>query len=109
MTVAVKVVFNRFPELIGGLEAKAEAVVTQAALEIEQGMKDRAPVDTGNLKSSIHVVDSARLTKLVGTNVFYAAYQEFGTARNPAHPFAIPAAEEVRPRFIAAMEAVLSL
>lgn len=35
--------------------AQAEAVVVKAALDIERGAKERAPVDTGALKNSIHV------------------------------------------------------
>ena len=35
--------------------AQAEDVVEKAARDVERGAKQRAPVDTGALKSSIHV------------------------------------------------------
>ena len=37
-------------------DAQVEGVVTKAAFDIERGAKERAPVDTGALKNSIHVV-----------------------------------------------------
>jgi HK97 gp10 family phage protein len=42
-----------------------------------------APVDDGNLRSSInHVVDGSGKRVVIGTNVEYAPYQEFGTGRH---------------------------
>jgi hypothetical protein len=38
-------------------DAQVEAVVVKGAFDIERGAKERAPVDTGALKSSIHVVE----------------------------------------------------
>jgi len=38
-------------------DQQVEGVVTKAAFDIERGAKERAPVDTGALKNSIHVVD----------------------------------------------------
>lgn len=44
-----------------------------------------APVDTGNLKGSIDKkVSIGEEAVYVGTNVDYAIYQEFGTAKNKA-------------------------
>lgn len=38
--------------------SQAEAVVEKAARDVERGAKINAPVDTGALRSSIHVVDA---------------------------------------------------
>jgi len=60
-----------------------EAFTKSAAL-VERGAKQRAPVDINRLRSSItHAVDTAPvpLWGKVGTRVFYAPYQEFGTSR----------------------------
>lgn len=52
------------------------------------------PVDTGRLRSSITVTqgrDGKGFFVDVGTNVEYASYVEYGTARSPAQPFIRPA------------------
>jgi len=38
-------------------DAQVEAVVTKGAFDVERGWKERAAVDTGAYKNSIHVVD----------------------------------------------------
>ena len=50
----------------------------EACLVVENAAKSKVPVDTGNLRSSItHDVDEDE--GVVGTNVEYAPYVEFGT------------------------------
>lgn len=77
------------------------------ALEIQKGAKERCLVDSNRLRSSIKiqpVTDFATGTSLkVGTDVFYAPYVEFGTRHWAGKAFLFPAAEEVKPRFIAAL------
>lgn len=54
----------------------------RSGLTVEGGAKERAPVDTGLLRSSITTeLDKSALPLFVkvGTNVPYAPYQEFGT------------------------------
>lgn len=49
-------------------------------LQAQEYAAARAPVDTGNLKNSMtHQLGDKCV--YVGTNVFYATYQEFGTRR----------------------------
>lgn len=59
------------------------AVLTLLALRVEREARKNAPVDTGRLRASItHRVYPEGTTKVVaevGTNVAYAAAQEFGT------------------------------
>lgn len=60
------------------------------ARQIEGDAKERAPVDTGRLRSSVgHEVthEGAEVVGRVGTNVVYAPYVEFGT-----RPHWVPAA-----------------
>lgn len=74
--------------------------VRRAALEVQAGAKQRAPVDTGRLRNSIAVEISAEGTSAqVGSNVEYAGYVEHGTRRNRAQPYLFPAYEEAMPRF----------
>lgn len=56
----------------------------RAAMAVQGRAREKSPVDTGRLRSSIvYEVDSASppLYAKVGSDVFYAPYQEFGTGR----------------------------
>lgn len=78
------------------LQRKAEQMVSDlhgapildamrdSVLIIDRGAKQNAPVDTGRLRASITPgVSSAGddVEGVVGTNVYYAPFQEFGTRR----------------------------
>lgn len=75
------------PELIKKLGPKLVArpmhnFFERSTIAIENRAKQKAPTDTGRLKSSItHKVDDAEVPHWgqVGTNVKYAPYMEFGT------------------------------
>ena len=74
----------------GGLEAASLIVEADATL--------RAPVDTGNLRSSItHRVLSDEEAH-IGTNVEYAPYVEQGTSKMAAQPFLRPALDNNKSR-----------
>ena len=78
-------------------------------LQIERKAKENCAVDTGRLRASISTAwtghtttDSDKVqapatekTVVVGTNVRYATYVEFGTKRMPARPFLRKAFDEV--------------
>lgn len=64
-------------QVLAWLEAIGEDAAGTAA--------DKAPVDTGRLKSSISsAVVADEKAAYIGTNVEYAPYQEFGTSRGIA-------------------------
>lgn len=75
--------------LMDGAIARAlEAIGIQA----EAYAKEKCPVDTGRLRSSIsHTRDDS--VAYIGTNVEYAAYVELGTQKTKAQPYLRPAAE----------------
>lgn len=53
-----------------------------------------APIDTGLLRSSIAVHYGKWPEGIyadIGTDVYYGPFQEFGTSRNPEHPYLRPA------------------
>jgi len=80
------------------------ALVERVALEIQRDAKVRAPVDTGALQSSITAAQTKADTRTVewtvGTNIQYAAAQEFGTSRGvPPHPYLGPALEAARVKY----------
>ncbi len=63
-----------------------EDALRAGALQIEGPAKQKAPVRTGNLKRSIHIETSSTDTSAearIGTNLVYAAVQEFGGTISP--------------------------
>lgn len=73
--------------------------MTKACLLVERDAKINAPVDTGRLRASITNrldIEENHLVGIVGTNVDYASFQEFGTSKMAAHPFLFPALESNR-------------
>ena len=61
---------------------RIETVINFHALKIESAAKNRVPVDTGRLRSSIKTEKLGELGREVYTNVEYAPYIEFGTYGN---------------------------
>lgn len=108
MSVTISVTFNRFPEIAAALPGQTQAVVRKASFDVEAQAKNRAPVDTGALKSSISTeFEDNGLTGIIAPHVEYAAFVEFGTRRMSAQPYMTPAAEVVKPAFVAAMKQML--
>lgn len=62
-----------------------ESATMKAGLKAEYFVKKNTPVDTGNLRSSINTQlfakKSDRTEAVVGTNVEYAPFVEFGTRK----------------------------
>lgn len=132
----VSITFNRFPEIAAALPEKTDIVVRKTAFDVEGQAKMRAAVDTGALKSSIYVTlgngestygqavadalsanPNAGIVPefpkppeheaVIGPSVDYGVHVEYGTSRMSGQPFMIPAAEVLRPAFIAAMKQML--
>jgi HK97 gp10 family phage protein len=77
---------------------EAGRIVRGAAFSIEGHAKNKAPVDTGALKSSLTAEKKRGVLRWwVHDGVEYGIYQELGTSRMSAQPFLIPAVEAVRP------------
>lgn len=101
-----RIVENKFPQIIAGMEAKADAIVTKTAMDLEAHAKSRAPVDTGTLKNSIQAtrVGAAHWRIVVGAD--YGMYVEWGTVNMAAQPFFQPAIQAVTPAFLTAIRKV---
>lgn len=101
-----RIVENKFPQIIAGMEAKADAIVTKTAMDLEAHAKSRAPVDTGTLKNSIQAtrVGVAHWRIVVGAD--YGMYVEWGTVNMAAQPFFQPAIQAVTPAFLTAIRKV---
>jgi HK97 gp10 family phage protein len=81
--------------------AEASQVVRGAAFLCQRVAIQRVPVDTGFLRSSITVGDiwggtlqPGALAAQVGPEAAYGAHVEYGTVKQGAQPYMIPAAEQ---------------
>lgn len=97
MPVVVQLNFNG---VAAQVVQRASAVVQKTAMDLEARAKQIVPVDTGLLKSSIQHQRVDDLTAQVDVYAEYAGYVEFGTTRQAAQPYLVPAAEETRVEFI---------
>lgn len=129
--VEITVIYDHFPELAKGLEIVVSQLVRKAAFDIQALAQASHPYqdDTGFNTSSIYVVTHDESTYGQGVNTpsggatlldeveqpeskteaivavgsSYGLYLEMGTVNMPAFPYLTPAAELVKPEFIAAM------
>ena len=90
---------NDLPKIASRLQRELPQLVKRAAFRIEAKAKQLAPVDTGLLRNSIQTRINGPLKATVGTNVEYAAAQEFGTRHQKGTPFLTPAADEEQKEF----------
>lgn len=85
------------PKTLGHL---ARTVVRKTAKDVEGTAKGLAPVDTGNLKSSIGTSDlralgtSGSIEAEIRATANYAIFQEVGTSRMAPQPFMGPAVDK---------------
>jgi len=86
---------SRKDEVLKELDGAVEAALEMIGQSVVKYASELAPKDTGRLKNSItHVTKQPDdMSVTVGTNVEYAAYQEFGTSKMEAHPYLKPAVE----------------
>lgn len=89
---------------------KAQVIVRKTAYDVERDAKAFAPVDTGNLRSSISHTDlrtvgqSGDLAVEIGPTANYGHFVELGTSRQAPQAYMGPALDRNAPGFIAAME-----
>jgi len=96
--VELRNAFNRSPKVIAG---EMGDLLDKAAITLTGHAKTFAPVRTGALRGSIHkegpVATKNIVFVIVGTNIFYAPFQEFGTSRGvPAKRYMARARELTR-------------
>ncbi len=65
------------------IKMPANAAIKKATLQFERDVKMATPLDTGRLRSSITHQFLSEMTGLVGTNVGYAPFIEFGHTQTP--------------------------
>lgn len=121
-TTVVRIRSNRFAAIAARLPGAVGDVVMESAHDVEGVIKaamaepksgnvyanghvasapGEAPaMDTGTLAASIQVEPDGPTRAAVFTNQDYSAHLEYGTRSMAARPAWVPAAEQVRPRFL---------
>jgi HK97 gp10 family phage protein len=90
---------SRLPEIAAELAPKMDAVMATTARTVEAKAKARVSVDTGRLRSRIHVERTgiAEYMVIAGDDqAFYGHIVEHGGAHTPARPFLVPSLEDTR-------------
>ena len=89
-----------------------ENITKKSSLKIESDAIWNAPIDTGRLEASINAdgvkSQSGVITADIGTNVDYAEDVEFGTSRQVAQPYLIPAFNKEAPKYKKAVKDALT-
>jgi HK97 gp10 family phage protein len=73
------------------LREKTDEILGLHAELIENDAKHICPVRTGKLQNSIFHMQTGELQYIVGTELYYGPYVEYGTSRMMAQPFMRPA------------------
>lgn len=107
MSGAIRITFDRLPEIAAKLPQVTSTVVRKAAFDVEAQAKSELyeghGVDTGLLKSSIQTDMEGDLRAIVAPHTEYASYVEFGHHSFTGYHYMTQAAEWVRPAFLEAM------
>lgn len=70
---------KKLDKLGGDIPQSMQKAMLRGGAVFEAGAKEHCPVDTGQLRESIHTEAQSESTVTVGTSVQYAPYVEFGT------------------------------
>lgn len=84
----------------GTIARDARRITNQYATLIVKEAKRRVPVDTGDLKRSIHKTGGAREGAGVVADMPYAGFVEYGTSRTRPQPYLGPAFAMYRKDYI---------
>jgi HK97 gp10 family phage protein len=108
MTLVTRIDLTGLERLTAELEPKAEAILTDAAFEIEaQAKVFEVRFKTGALRNGINVNQPfEKMRRVISDSVTYGIYHELGTSRISAQPFMVPAVEAVRAKFEKMWEAL---
>jgi HK97 gp10 family phage protein len=131
MKTTISLTYNRIPEIRKRFPGIVQNIVDKAAGDIEQIAKKsmsapkhgkvykrgkkkhrasapgEAPaIDIGKLSNSIEVIKEGAGVDVVVVHSEYGAALEFGTEHIKARPFMDPAAQKVKPKFLAALRSL---
>jgi HK97 gp10 family phage protein len=95
----MKLVSN-FKALARKAPIAAGRALVQTGKDIASLASQLAPVDTGALRDSYRSEQVSETTVLVGTDLKYAPYVEYGTSDHEAQPHLTPAFHQSRATFV---------
>lgn len=78
----------------GAMEKAAQQIIMQTAMKVQSEAQTRAPIKSGRLRNSISVSYPTPMSAVIGPQVEYGVYQEFGTGSRgefPGTPYTISA------------------
>lgn len=81
------------------VKTRGRQALRKTALDTVRSAKNRAPVDTGNLKGSIGASFDGDLHAEIGPTADYGYWVEMGTSRMAPQPYLAPAADIHFPLF----------
>lgn len=88
----------------------AGQATVKTAADITRDAQLMAPVDTGNLRSSIgYTMSKGNLHAEIGPTASYGIYLELGTYKMRAQPFLFPATDRHVPAYEAALAQIVTL
>lgn len=104
LKTSVSITLNRFPELARKLPKAVDTVCRKTATDIQAGATVRTTrVDTGAMRGGYVVEQVGLHTWIIYNTQFYQIYHELGTVHITALGMLVPAAEQNRAPFLAAM------
>ena len=108
MTLVTKIDLTGLERLTKEMEPRAEAILTEAAFEIEANAKIyEKRIKSGALRNGINVnTPFPKMKRVISDAVDYGIYHELGTSRISAQPFMVPAVEAIREKFSKMWEAL---
>lgn len=79
--LSLRVAFDHLPELTADLGRRVRRAQEKTALDVQNDWKAGVRVETGTLRRSVRVVARDERSIVVGTDVPYAPFEEYGTRR----------------------------
>ena len=102
-TADLKALRKAFSEAAVAISQGLEDGVSESAHALRDDAKRNAPVgETGKLRDGIaaHVEGLKAEVAVFDLDAYYSQFVEFGTSKQPAQPFMLPAVEAERKRFV---------
>lgn len=97
------VVYNKIPKIMAAAPNLVESALAKTAFDTQMLAIQTAPVDTGNLASSIRAEQLDNMKWQVIAHADYAVYVEVGTRRSSAQPYLLPALQTTWPKMMQAL------
>jgi HK97 gp10 family phage protein len=88
-----------------GIDVKGEAAAEKVGKGALASARANVPVLSGALKNSLYLTQSGARA-VVGTDLFYARFVEYGTTRMAPDPFIGPAFVEWAPKLVQEVEGI---